>query len=337
MQIVRNDITKMKVDAVVNASNTWLRKGGGVSGAIFAAAGAAELQAECDAIGGCRPGGAVITSGFCLPARYVIHTVGPVWDGGGKGEEQVLRSCYTSSLNLAFGKGCRSVAFPLISSGIYGYPKDKALQAAISAIGGFLLEHELDVYLVVYDRKAFAISEKLFAEVKRYIDDNYVDEHYLSRREREEQRFEILNNFSTFDKCTDAEMPPAYKRRRKLEDIVGHLDETFSESVLRLIDEKGMTDVEAYKRANLDRKLFSKIRSSKDYKPNKKTALSLAISLELNLDETRDLLGKAGYALSRSSRFDVVVEYFVSQGRFDIYEINEALFEFVEDTLAIHK
>jgi len=332
MQIVRNDITKMDVDAVVNASNTLLKKGGGVSGAIFAAAGARELQAECDALGGCSPGGAVITSGFGLPARYIIHTAGPVWEGGDKGEDVILRNCYTSSLNLALENGCGSVAFPLISSGIYGYPKDKALQAAISAIGEFLMDHEMEVYLVVYDRKAFALSSKLFAEVRKYIDDNYVDENYFSRRDREEERLQIISNFSTCD-----EMPLAFMRKRNLEDVVGQLDETFSESVLRLIDEKGMTDVDAYKSANMDRKLFSKIRSSKEYKPNKKTALSLAIALELNLDETKDLLGKAGYALSRSSKFDVVVEYFISQGRFDIFEINEALFEFVEDSLASHK
>lgn len=327
MQIVRNDITKMEVDAVVNASNIRLKKGGGVSGAIFAAAGARELQAECDAIGGCSPGGAVVTSGFGLPARYIIHTAGPVWEGGDKGEDAILRNCYTSSLNLALEKGCGSVAFPLISSGVYGYPKDKALQAAISAIGEFIMDHEMEVYLVVYDSKAFALSSKLFTEVRKYIDDNYVDENYFSRREY----------FSNCDSSPEIGMPLAFMRKRKLEDVVGELGETFSESVLRLIDEKGMTDVDAYKSANMDRKLFSKIRSSKDYQPNKKTALSLAIALELNLDETKDLLGKAGYALSRSSKFDVVVEYFISQGRFDIFEINEALFEFVEDSLASHK
>jgi O-acetyl-ADP-ribose deacetylase (regulator of RNase III) len=336
MQIVRNDITRMEVDAVVNASNVRLKKGGGVSGAIFAAAGEAILQEECDAIGGCRHGEAVLTSGFGLPSRFIIHTVGPVWKGGCSGEEEQLRSCYTSSLTLALEKGCRSVAFPLISSGIYGYPKDKALQAAVSAIGEFLMEHEMEVYLVVYDRKAFAISEKLFAEVKKYIDDNYVDENYFIRREREADRIEYLSN-SERSGSYEFQMPAAFGRRRKLEDVIGHLDETFSESVLRLIDEKGMEDVETYKRANLDRKLFSKIRSSKDYQPNKKTALSLSIALGLNLDETKDLLGKAGFALSRSNKFDVVVEYFISQGRFDIFEINEALFEFVEDSLASHK
>lgn len=332
MQIVRNDITKMEVDAVVNASNTMLNRGGGVSGAIFEAAGAKELQAECDTLGGCPVGDAVVTGGFGLPARCIIHTVGPVWKGGFSGEEELLRSCYERSLNLAFEKGCRSVAFPLISSGIHGFPKGRALQAAVSSISGFLMEHEMDVYLVVYDRKAFALSEKLFKGVKKFVDDNYVDEHFFSRRIEEVS----FNRCIQMESCSLDE-PLAFKRKRKLEDVSGKLDESFSESLLRLIDEKGMSDVETYKRANMDRKLFSKIRSSKNYQPNKKTALSLAIALRLNLDETQDFLARAGYTLSRSSRFDLIVEYFIQEGVYDIFHINNILFGMLDETLDNHK
>ncbi|MBP1744998.1 MAG: hypothetical protein H6Q58_1976 [Firmicutes bacterium] len=344
MEIIRNDITKMEVDAVVNASNTELKMGGGVCGAVFAAAGAEALKAECESIGGCVVGEAVITSGFGLPARYIIHTVGPVWRGGGCREEELLQSCYRKALSLAAENGCKSVAFPLIASGIYGYPKDRALQGAIAAVSEFLMEHEMKVYLVVYDRKAFELSEKLFSSVKKYIDDNYVDEH-LERRRRSDRGNVSLNRFIECDSsqfeisdiCFDAETAPPKLKKRRLEDVLAQMDETFSDSLLRLIDEKGMTDVETYKRANIDRKLFSKIRSSNDYKPNKKTALSLAISLGLNLDETHDLLAKAGFALSHSSRFDLIVEYFIQEGSCNIFEVNEALFKFVEDTLSSHK
>jgi len=323
MEIVRNDITKMEVDAVVNASNTGLKMGGGVSGAIFAAAGPEALKAACESIGGCAVGDAVITGGFGLPARYVIHTVGPVWMGGGSGEEELLQSCYRNALGLAAEKGCKSIAFPLIASGIHGYPKDRALKGAIAAISGFLMEHEMKVYLVVFDRKAFELSEKLFSSVEKYIDDNYIDEHPERRRISEQ--------------CSYAESAAPKLKKRRLEDLLAEMEETFSDSLLRLIDEKGMTDVETYKKANIDRKLFSKIRSGNAYKPNKKTALSLAIALGLNLDETHDLLAKAGFALSHSSRFDVIVEYFIQEGAYSIFEVNEALFKFVEDTLSSHK
>jgi O-acetyl-ADP-ribose deacetylase (regulator of RNase III) len=334
MEIIRNDITKMDVDAVVNASNTELKMGGGVSGAIFAAAGAEALKAACESIGGCAVGDAVITGGFGLTARYVIHTVGPVWMGGDCGEEELLQSCYRNALNLAAENGCKSIAFPLIASGIYGYPKDRALKGAIAAISGFLMEHELKVYLVVYDRKAFELSGKLFSSVEKYIDDNYVDEHLEIRKRTDDRN---ISQFMISDSCFDAESAAPKLKKRRLEDLLAEMEETFSESLLRLIDEKGMTDVEAYKKANIDRKLFSKIRSGNGYKPNKKTALSLAIALGLNLDETRDFLARAGFALSRSSRFDVIVEYFIQEGGYNIFDVNQALFKFVYDTLSSHK
>lgn len=321
LKIIRNDITKMKVDAIVNASNIALKKGGGVSGAIFTAAGEDKLQQECDEIGKCKVGEAVITSSYNLPSKYIIHTAGPIWQGGYNNEEQLLHNCYRNSLNLAIQNKCKSIAFPLISSGIYGYPKDKALNTAISVISDFLVEHELTVYLVVYDKNAIAISEKLFSKIEKYIDDNYVEEHQFSDSNRVIENYEVMQPFASMDYA-------APRKKRKLEDLMLHLDETFSQMLLRLIDEKGFTDVETYKKANIDRKLFSKIRSNQDYNPSKATALAFAIALELNLDETLDLLGKAGYTLSHSNKFDVIIEYFIEEGNYDIYTINQTLFAF---------
>lgn len=343
MIIIRNDITKMKIDAVVNAANTKLKMGGGVCGAIFSAAGDEKLKEECESIGKCCVGEAIITSGYSLPAKYIIHTVGPIWNGGNSGEENQLHNCYTNSLKLALKYKCQSIAFPLISSGIYGYPKDKALQIAISAIGEFLLSQEMMVYLVVYDKKSFVLSEKLFSAIEKYIDDNYVEEHSFSERlrniepyenhEYENNEFEdIQESYIECDVCAPV-LP--IKGKRCLEDIINQLDESFSQMLLRLIDEKGMTDVEAYKKANIDRKLFSKIRSAKGYSPSKVTSIAFAIAIELSLDETRDLLNKAGYTLSRSNKFDVIIEYFIEEGNYDIYEINKALFDFEQVLLGV--
>jgi len=318
LKIVRHDITKMEVDVIVNAANTKLQMGGGVCGAIFKAAGAQELQQECDQIGYCPTGEAVITKGYNLPAKYIIHTPGPIWNGGTRGEARLLRQCYLNSLQMASQYQCRSIAFPLISSGIYGYPKDQALHIGISAISEFLLDHEMDVYLVIFDKKDFKLSEKLFAEIESYIDDHYVEERLLKESSRILEVEEKI--FSS-------------KTKRSLTDVMGQLDETFSQRLLRLIDEKGMSDVETYKKANIDRKLFSKIRSNPQYRPSKATAIAFAIALELNLDETLDLLGKAGYTLSNSYKFDVIIKYFIEEGNYNIHEINEALFAFDQTLL----
>lgn len=332
-EIIRNDITKMPVDIIVNAANTGLKMGGGVCGAIFAAAGADKLQAECDRIGGCDVGAAVITDGYRLPAKQIIHTVGPIWQGGGANEARLLHNVYTNSLNLALKHACKSIAFPLISSGIYGYPKDQALKIAVAAISEFLLRHEMMVYLVVFDKKAFAFSEKLFSDIEKYIDDHYVEEHLVSERHLEEEEYEARNLKEVrmiYPAPQRQPMTPSPQPTvsRSLEDVLGHLDDSFSEMLIRLIDQKGMTDVETYKKANVDRKLFSKIRSKKDYSPSKATAIAFAIALELNLDETHDLLGRAGYALSHSNAFDLIIEYFINAENYNIYEINEALFAF---------
>jgi len=329
-QIIHNDITKMNTDAIVNAANSYLWQGGGVCGAIFHAAGEALLKKECDAIGSCPVGQAVITKGYQLPAKYIIHAVGPVWKGGDQGEDELLAMTYRSSLELAKEYHLDSISFPLISSGIYGYPKDKALQVAISVISEFLLQNEIDIYLVVFDRKAISLSEKLFTEISHYIDTYYEDsDEYEVRSRRNLAQQEMDQIDITLPEEAAMEDTPCYSMAesapRSLEEVINQIDETFSEMLFRLIDEKGKMDVDVYKRANIDRKLFSKMRS-KEYQPKKSTALALAIALELSLDETKDFLMKAGYTLSNSNRFDLIIRFFIENQHYDMYIINEALF-----------
>ena len=332
--IIRNDITKMAVDAIVNAANTDLQSGGGVCGAIFKAAGISELQASCDKLSPIRIGEAVITPGFRLPAKYIIHTAGPVYRDGNHGETELLRSCYLNSLKRALENGCETIAFPLISSGIYGYPKEEALDVAIAAIQGFLADHDLDVSLVVFDKAAFTMSEKLLGEVKAFIDENYISDTDDSRRGAQLLHSAtddlVLNENAAF---TLKSMRVEETKISGIEDLVGNLDEPFSRTLLRLIDAKGKSDVEVYKRANLDRKLFSKIRSNEGYMPSKRTAIALAVALELTLDETNDLLGRAGFVFSNSQKFDVIVKYFIINGKYDIFEINAMLFNYDQPLL----
>lgn len=325
LEIVRNDITKMKVDAIVNAANETLLGGGGVDGCIHRAAGP-ELLAECRTLGGCKTGDAKITKAYRLPCQYVIHTVGPVWNGGSHGERELLVSCYRTSLALAKEHGCETVAFPLISSGIFGYPKDQALRVAVDAISEFLAENDMTVYLVIFSRAAYQIGNKLFADIAAYIDDHYVDAHTDSRRERMRRMGVVESRMLTA--YEDAPMATS-----GLDEALAHLDAGFSETLLKFIDRSGKKDAEVYKKANIDRKLFSKIRNNPDYKPSKATAIAFAIALELNLNETRDLVARAGYALSASSKFDVIIEYFIRQKKYDIFEINEALFAFDQSLL----
>ena len=327
LEIVRNDITKMTVDAIVNAANESLLGGGGVDGAIHYAAGA-ELLAECKTLGGCKTGKAKITGGYNLPAKYVIHTVGPVYQDGEHGERDLLESCYKESLALAKAHDCQTVAFPLISSGIYKYPKDQALKVAIDVISDFLLENEMKVYIVIFDKATYKISEKLFSDIAEYIDDNYVDEHTDYRSES--MRMNMPMQSIMADEICECKSIFA---EEDLDSKLKQIDESFSQMLLRKIDEKGMTDAQCYKKANIDRKLFSKIRSDVHYKPSKTTAIAFAISLELSIDETEEMLKKAGFALSHSNKFDIIIEYFISKGKYDIYEINEALFAFDQTLL----
>ena len=342
LTIVRNDITKMDVDAIVDAAKESLLGGGGVDGCNHRTAGP-ELLAECRTLGGCKTGEAKLTGAYRLPCKYVIHTVGPVWRGGGHGEREQLASCYRTSLALAKAHGCESVAFPLIATGSFGYPKDQALRVAVDTIGAFLLENDMTVYLVIFDRAAYQIGGKLFADIAAYIDDHYVDAHTEPRRERQRRMAAPKHMAAPTHLAAPSHMaahavgdlaaPAAPAAAGGLDELLAHLDTGFSETLLRLIDRSGKKDPEIYKRANVDRKLFSKIRKDPSYQPSKPTALAFAIALELDLDETRDFLARAGYALSASSKFDVIIEYFIRRGEYDIFAINEALFAFDQSLL----
>ena len=346
-EIVRNDIVNMQVDAVVNTANPNPVIGSGVDSGIHKKAGH-ELLLARQKIGCIEFGDAVITPGFGLDARYVIHTVGPVWEDGNHGEGQILSSCYRKSLVLAKEYECESIAFPLIATGSYGFPKPLALQIAVREISTFLLENEMQIYLVVFGKEAFALSEKLFRSVSSYIDENYIcsktlDEYgtksvYGSRlgtrriRERLKRSDRIHKDIcpsqakeECFDRPAGAAVLMDSDGWGKL---LKNLDAGFSETLLKLIDRTGKKDSEIYKKANVDRKLFSKIRNNMDYKPSKTTALAFAFALELDIHEAKDFIGRAGFALSHSSKFDVIVEYFLVNRNYNIFELNEVLFAF---------
>jgi O-acetyl-ADP-ribose deacetylase (regulator of RNase III) len=361
--IIQGDLAAFRADALVNAANSGLQQGGGVCGALFAAAGRKSMQEACDSIAYCAPGQAVVTPAFDLPARYVIHTVGPVYRGGDHGEEDILRAAYTNSLKLAQALKLSSIAFPLISSGIYSYPRDEALRVAKDSIRSFLdsQEDELDVTLVLFNKDDLRINEQLRGEIRRLIAQAEYERadrlslqletlrsrrappvrspaspkpsgirRFQKKRTREKHMPYGIEQDQAFDALpADAAQAP----HLQLEELVARVDEGFSATLLRLIDLKGMTDVAAYKRANLDRKHFSKIRSNPAYAPSKQTALALAIALELDREETQSLLAKAGYALSPAQTGDIIVGYFIDHRIFDIDEINAALFEFDQQLL----
>ncbi len=315
--IIKDDITKLSVDAIVNAANNTLLGGGGVDGAIHRAAGRKLLE-ECKTLGGCETGEAKITKGYHLPAKYVIHTVGPIWRGGGSKEREKLVSCYRNSLLLAKENKCETVAFPIISSGAYGYPKGEAFRVATDTVLEFLSENDMTVYIVVYDKNVYEPDRRIMSELSCLLDRN--DETECLQRKR------LFVPYATHKAC-------ACEDSASLDDALRDIDESFSEMLLRKIDEKGMTDAECYKKANIDRKLFSKIRNDTNYKPSKTTAIAFAIALELSPDETEDMLKKAGFALSHSNKFDIIIEYFIRKGNYNIFEINEALFAFDQSLL----
>lgn len=423
--IVRDDITRVKADAIVNAANEHLWAGGGVCGAIFKAAGMRKLQDACDEIGYCETGSAVSTPGFALPATYVIHAVGPVWQGGTHGERKLLASCYRASLELAASLGCESIAFPLISAGIYGYPHGEALEVAQEQIRAFLDTHDMDVTLVLFDPRVMELADDLRLRVERYIDDVYVGEHSPERSQWELPSFQtplyegnavldeapvLIDDESEAETCpycgaplsteslvcpdcghhlyasslddtdtfmlgsqaapaapsatprpyaasapsamepmterVDASRPKAkpktgsFAARKRLKlptslrNLLTHMDAGFSETLLTMIDTRGLKDAQVYKRANLSRQHFSKIRSNPQYKPTKPTVLALAVALELSLDETTMLLERAGFALSHADQRDVIVEFFIREGIYDVFQINDALFAFDQPLLA---
>lgn len=349
-EIVRNDITNMQVDAIVNTANPEPIVGWGVDACIHKKAGPKLLEAR-KKIGSIRFGDVAVTPGFNLDARFVIHAAGPVWQGDSFGEETLLARCYRKALEAAKANKCESIAFPLISAGNYGFPKPLALQIAIRETSSFLMDNDMQVYLVVFERDAFKLSEKLFHSVKSYIDDNYIidrtfgeygiadksDLRYMEMRRisraLESREYAVRSNAYCSD---EAEMEGVRPRPAlELDDLLSDMDAGFSETLLRLIDRTGKKDSEIYRKANVDRKLFSKIRNNPEYKPSKSTALSFAIALELDLDETQDFIARAGYTLTHSSKFDVIVEYFIVHKNYNIHELNAVLFEHDQALLCV--
>ena len=389
-EIVRNDITQMQVDAIVNTANPQPKVGYGVDAGVHQKAGPKLLEAR-QRIGNIRVGDAAITPGFDLSAKFVIHAVGPVWQGGGHNEEKLLRSCYERSLKLAKRNRCQSIAFPLMSAGNHGFPKDKALQIAMSAIREFLRRNEMQVYLVVFSRDAFQLSEKLFRGVSSFIDENYVlkanlqqygaadkcsvrgiQQEWILREQRRRYQEELAMPMEDASRCLEEpsesgtakpmsappptapmrseecvrERPmarksalpklfsfPTPKAKPTLAELLQETDAGFSETLLKLIDKTGKKDSEIYSKANISRQHFSKIRNNPDYKPTKATAIAFAIALELDLEQTKDLIGRAGYALTNSSKFDVIIMYFIEEKNYNMFDINAALFEFDQSLL----
>ena len=396
-RIIRTNLTKVHADAIVNTANPMPVYGDGTDRAIYMAAGADELLAERRKIGAISRGEAAVTKAFRLPARFIIHTVGPVWQGGDHGEFETLRSCYRKSLLLAEQLGCESIAFPLISTGVYGFPRDKALDIALSCFREHLKDSEIDIILVVFDRKSFQLSEELVSDVEQFIDEQTVKHQFemempsvsLSYGAEQERReayrraiessegpdWEERGGPKGSDRAKRAKSQPQEKeklskpkpqerpkssrrgifdpdiaalferfkekqsghradlKQGSLEDVMNNIGETFQQRLLRMIDERQYTDAQVYKKALLDRKLFSKIRCKEDYNPSKKTVLALALALELNLDETIDLLARAGYALSPSSKSDLLVEYCILKEKYDLIDVNALLFHYGLPTL----
>ena len=335
--MIRNDITKVAADAIVNPANRNLLQGSGTSRAIYQAAGEQELTAACEAIGHCDLGRAVCTPAFGLPAKYIFHAVCPAWHGGFFGEAKQLAGAYHSALELAAEYQCESVAFPLLSSGNYGYPKEQAFRIAVDTITQYVMDHDLTVYLVLYDRHSLAVSRKLFTSVEEYIDDHYVaqnDESYEFdrwRRESAERRRRLEGEAAPM---LEAAAPPAAPMAaRSLEHLMDNLGESFTTRLLRLIDERGLKDSTVYKQSNISRQHFSKIQCNRDYNPKKKTVLAFAVGLHLSEDETIDLLQSAGYAFSDGSKRDWIVRYCLEHKIYNINQVNTLLFEYDQEQL----
>jgi len=331
--IIRNDITKVKADAIVNTANPNPIYGGGTDTAIYMAAGAEALLAERKKIGKIARGEAVYTPAFNLNAKYIIHTVGPAWKGGGDGEFDILKNCYDNSLRLAKELKCKSIAFPLIATGIYGFPKDKALQIAMSSIQAFLMDNDMSIILVVFDDKAFQLSGNIVDNIREYVDSNYVEMAHKREYHRRERRSAIFEDADISEvECmsicaASTNRLSAVPEKIRIEDLLASSDKTFQEKLFELIDERNLSGPEVY-RNYISKQVYSKLQSDKDYHPNKYTAIALCLSLQLDVDQTIDLLGRAGWTLSPSNKADIVVKGCIINKEYNITKINLILYDF---------
>lgn len=336
-QIVRNDITKMHVDAIVNTANPLPMYGSGTDGAIYQAAGRDELLAEREKIGTIEPGEVAVTSAFQLDAKYIIHTVGPAWNGGNDGELDLLHNCYQKSLRKALELQCESVAFPLISAGVYGFPKAEALQIAIHEISSFLMRDGVDmtVTLVVFDQKAFRLTRNLFAEVQSFIDDAEVVEAHQEEYGLTEEAFELIVNRPVERRTTHQELSGSVSKdepftedtfQKNLYMSEGKEASFFADHLLKLIIEKDVDNTTVYKRSNVTKGAFSKILCGDTKKPQKKTVLGFCIGLKLTLEEAKGLLASADMAFNPYDKRDQLVIQCILHGQYNIDEVNAMLF-----------
>ncbi|MEE0061076.1 MAG: macro domain-containing protein [Acutalibacteraceae bacterium] len=354
IEIIREDITKLECDAIVNPSNVELTPTSGFEPDIHKAAGKRLLK-DCKNIGKISVGSAVITPAYKLKAKFVIHTACPVWNGGSYNEEALLKACYINALELALHNSCQSIAFPMIPAGTYGHQNDKILKLAINTINKFLFDNELMVYLVVFDKTAFELNDRLFTKIQSFIDDNYAITHsYNNSTEKHGSRrlFGSSKDFTkiahtpkcnsalrkapadSLDKCCDCDLliSDTDDYIKNIDDYI-KLDEGFALKLMKLIDAKGMKDVECYKKANVSKQTWYKIMNDKHYKPNKKTVISFSIALRLTLEETQNLLESVGFILSNSSLFDVIIMFCLQNGIYDVLEIDSILFKYDQETL----
>ena len=350
-KIVRNDITHVKADVIVNTANSKPIYASGTDLAIFQAAGADELLAERKKVGCIERGDIAVTGAYALNAKYIIHTVGPVWVDGMHKEFETLESCYAKSLQKALELGCDSIAFPLISTGVYGFPKDKALQIAVSVFSEFLLENEMQIILVVFDKKSFQLSGQLVGEIDSFIDANYIRQKRrteYSRRPFRCSRIEsdITDDSEVYEECsryTEAEESetelfmsiPMPEKAMSLEEELENVRMSFHDKLFELIGESGMDNKDVWKRANLDRKHFSKIQCDEKYHPKKKTVMALCIALELDLEQAKDLLARADWAFSPSSKVDLIVQKAIIDKQYDIMQLNLTLFKYTNEILGV--
>ncbi len=355
-KIVRNDITKVKADVIVNTANPKPICGSGTDLAIYEAAGMEQLLADRAQIGKIARGEIAVTGAYNLNAKYIIHTVGPVWEDGDHYEFDILESCYRKSLQKAVELKCESIVFPLISTGVYGFPKDKALQIAVSVFSEFLLKNDIQIILVVFDKKSFQLSGQIVGEIDSYIDANYVrDSHkreYPVRsrrsagvRELSEEAFyeemlqkkQIEDNYTydTDDESIELAEPCMLSSDMSLEDQLANMGASFHDKLFELIDASRLDNKDVWKRANLDRKHFSKIQCDMNYHPKKKTVMALCIALELDLEQSKDLLARADWAFSPSSKVDLIVQKAIIDKQYDIMQLNVTLFKYTNEILGV--